>query len=166
VQQNYATHVGLTEPLQVISLVEDAIRMNATSLERHQVRTVRQYDAHPPIIHADKHKIIQILVNLIRNVKQACEESGRKDKQLVIRVYNGEGSIKISTSDNGVGIAPENLSRIFSHGFTTRKDGHGFGLHNAALSAKEMGGQLRVSSLGPGQGAVFTLELPLPKQEN
>jgi len=166
VQQNYATHVGLTEPLQVISLVEDAIRMNATSLERHQVRTVRQYDAHPPIIHADKHKIIQILVNLIRNAKQACEESGRKDKQLVIRVYNGEGSIKISTSDNGVGIAPENLSRIFSHGFTTRKDGHGFGLHNAALSAKEMGGQLRVTSPGPGQGAVFILELPLPKQEN
>jgi signal transduction histidine kinase len=165
VQQNYATHVGLTEPLQVINLVEDALRMNATSLERHEVRTIRQYDAHPPTIHADKHKIIQILVNLIRNAKQACDDSGRPDKQLVIRVYNGNGSVKISTSDNGVGIPQENLNRIFSHGFTTRKDGHGFGLHNAALAAKEMGGELHVSSPGPGQGACFTLELPVPKQE-
>jgi signal transduction histidine kinase len=166
VQQNYATHVGLTEPVQVINLVEDALRMNATTLERHEVRTVRQYDAHPPVIQANKHKIIQILVNLIRNAKQACDESGKPDKQLTIRVYNGNGSVKISTSDNGVGIPPENLGRIFNHGFTTRKDGHGFGLHNAALAAKEMGGELRVSSPGQGQGAVFTLELPAPKQES
>ena len=166
VQQNYATHVGLTEPVQVINLVEDALRMNATTLERHEVRTVRQYDAHQPVIQANKHKIIQILVNLIRNAKQACDESGKPDKQLTIRVYNGNGSVKISTSDNGVGIPPENLGRIFNHGFTTRKDGHGFGLHNAALAAKEMGGELRVSSPGQGQGAVFTLELPAPKQES
>lgn len=166
VQQNYATHVGLTEPVQVINLVEDALRMNATTLERHEVRTVRQYDAHPPVIMADRHKIIQILVNLIRNAKQACDESGRPDKKLTIRVYNGDGTVKISTSDNGVGIPSENLSRIFNHGFTTRKDGHGFGLHNAALAAKEMGGELRVSSPGPGQGAMFTLELPAPKQES
>jgi C4-dicarboxylate-specific signal transduction histidine kinase len=127
----------------------------------------RQYDPHPPVVQADKHKIIQILVNLIRNAKQACDESGRADKQLVIRVFNGNGSVKISTSDNGVGIPPENLGRIFNHGFTTRvKDGHGFGLHNAALAAKEMGGELRVSSPGQGQGAVFTLELPAPKQES
>lgn len=166
VQQNYATHVGLSEPVQVINLVEDALRMNATTLERHEIRTVRQYEAHPPVIQANKHKIIQILVNLIRNAKQACDESGRPDKELVIRVYNGNGSVKISTADNGVGIPPENLSRIFNHGFTTRKDGHGFGLHNSALAAKEMGGELRVSSPGQGQGAVFTLELPAPKQDN
>jgi signal transduction histidine kinase len=166
VQQNYATHGGLTEPVEVLQLVEDALRMNATSLERHKVRTVRQFDPHPPVIQADKHKILQILVNLIRNAKQACDESGRTDKQLIIRVSNGDGSIKISASDNGVGIPRENLNRIFNHGFTTRKGGHGFGLHNAALAAKEMGGVLRVSSPGPGHGAVFTLELPAPKKEN
>jgi signal transduction histidine kinase len=85
---------------------------------------------------------------------------------MIIRVFNGDGSVKISTSDNGVGIPPENLNRIFNHGFTTRKNGHGFGLHNAALAAKEMGGVLRVASPGAGQGAIFTLELPAPKQEN
>jgi signal transduction histidine kinase len=140
--------------------------MNATALERHAVKTVRQYDAHPPVIQADKHKILQILVNLIRNAKQACDDSGKPDKQIVIRVYNGNGTVKISTSDNGVGIPPENLERIFNHGFTTRKNGHGFGLHNSALAAKEMGGVLRVASPGSGQGAEFTLELPVSKQEN
>jgi signal transduction histidine kinase len=166
VQQSYATQVGVTEPVQVIHLVEDALRMNANALERHEVRTIRQYDPHPPVIQADKHKILQILVNLIRNAKQACNDSGRTDKQLVIRVFNGDGSVKISASDNGVGIPPENLSRIFNHGFTTRKDGHGFGLHNSALAAKQMGGALLVSSPGAGQGAVFTLELPAPKSGN
>jgi signal transduction histidine kinase len=166
VQQSYARQVGLTEAVQVVELVEDALRMNATALARHDVKTIRQYDAHPPVIQADKHKILQILVNLIRNAKQACDDSGRTDKQMIIRVFNGDGSVKISTSDNGVGIPPENLNRIFNHGFTTRKNGHGFGLHNAALAAKEMGGVLRVASPGAGQGAIFTLELPAPKQEN
>jgi two-component system NtrC family sensor kinase len=60
-----------------------------------------------------------------------------------------------------VGIAPENLTRIFSHGFTTRTDGHGFGLHSAALAAQQMGGRLTAQSDGPGRGATFTLELPV-----
>jgi signal transduction histidine kinase len=166
VQQSYASPVGLAEPVQVIDLVEDALRMNARGLERHEIQTTRDYDPHPPTINADRHKVLQILINLIRNAKQACDESGRHDKQLVIRVCNGNGTVKISATDNGIGIPPENLNRIFNHGFTTRKDGHGFGLHNAALAAKEMGGLLCVSSPGRGQGATFTLELPVPKQEN
>jgi signal transduction histidine kinase len=166
VQQSYATHVGLVEPVQVIDLVEDALRMSAPALERHEIHITREYDPHPPVIHADKHKILQILVNLIRNAKQACDDSGRTDKQLVIHVFNGNDSVKISATDNGVGISPENLNRIFNYGFTTRKNGHGFGLHNAALAAKEMGGLLCVSSPGSGQGATFTLELPVPKPDH
>jgi signal transduction histidine kinase len=161
VQQNYATYAGLTEPLQMVDLVEDALRMNASSLERHDVHIVREFDEEPPKVNADKHKILQILVNIVRNAQQACQESGREDKKVVIRVANGDGTIKVSTTDNGVGIAPENVSRIFNHGFTTRKDGHGFGLHTSALAAKEMGGILRFSSPGPGRGATFTLELPV-----
>ncbi|MGB8693344.1 MAG: ATP-binding protein, partial [Steroidobacteraceae bacterium] len=73
----------------------------------------------------------------------------------------GDGMVHIAVSDNGVGISPENLTRIFSHGFTTKQEGHGFGLHSGALAAREMGGALRASSQGPGLGATFTLELPL-----
>jgi signal transduction histidine kinase len=100
-------------------------------------------------------------VNLIRNAKYACDDSGRQDKQIILRVANGNGSIKISVIDNGVGIPAENMARIFNHGFTTRENGHGFGLHSGALAAKEIGGNLIAFSEGPGRGATFTLELPV-----
>jgi signal transduction histidine kinase len=100
-------------------------------------------------------------LNLVRNAKQACMESGGGNQQLTVRVYNGEGRIKIAVKDNGNGIAPENLSHIFKRGFTTKKYGHGFGLHSSATAAKEIGGSLTVHSEGVGQGATFTLELPI-----
>jgi two-component system NtrC family sensor kinase len=69
--------------------------------------------------------------------------------------------LRFAVEDNGQGIAPENMTRIFSHGFTTKKSGHGFGLHSAVLAAKEMGGSLTAQSEGSGKGATFTLELPV-----
>lgn len=158
-QQTYARVSGLVETVQVNDLVEDALRMNTSALDRHGVETIRDFAPVPPIP-VEKHKVLQILVNLIRNAKYACDESGRTDKRMIMRSTNGDGRVRISIIDNGVGIPPENLTRIFGHGFTTRKDGHGFGLHSAANAAREMGGQLSVHSDGPGRGASFTLELP------
>src|SRR5206468_3937091 len=124
------------------------------------VQAVREFKDVPDVT-VDKQKVLQILVNLIRNAKHACDETGRPDKRLTLGIANGNGRIKISVRDNGVGIPPENLTRIFNHGFTTRKDGHGFGLHSSALAAKEMGGSLSVHSEGQGRGATFILELPV-----
>jgi signal transduction histidine kinase len=160
-QQNYARVAGVAEPAQVTELVEDALRMNAGALARHEVHLVRDFAPRLPLITTEKHKVLQILVNLVRNAKYACEETGRPDKRLTVRVFNGDGRIKISVCDNGIGIPAENLTRIFNHGFTTRKDGHGFGLHSGALTARELGGALRAQSDGPGLGATFTLELPV-----
>jgi ligand-binding sensor domain-containing protein/signal transduction histidine kinase len=160
-QQNYANISGVKEIVNVHSLVEDSLRMNLGAMERHGVKVIRDFQPVPPI-NIEKHKILQILVNLLRNAKYACDDSGRTDKRLTVRVANGNGRLKISVADNGVGIARENLTRIFNHGFTTRKNGHGFGLHSGALAAKEMGGSLMVHSDGPGKGATFTLELPMP----
>jgi len=164
-QQNYAMFGGVKEMVDVINLVEDSLRINEGGLRRHRVEVIREFEKVPPM-NVEKHKILQILVNLLRNAKHACQESDRADKRLTVRVANGDGQIKISMIDNGVGIPPENLTRIFNHGFTTRKGGHGFGLHSGALAAKEMGGSLTVQSDGPGQGAAFTLELPCPTREN
>ncbi len=106
--------------------------------------------------------MLQILVNLIRNAKYACDDSGREDKQITLRIFNGDGRIKISgVRDNGIGIPAENMTKIFGHGFTTRKEGHGFGLHSGALAAKDLGGKLIAFSEGPGLGSTFTLELPV-----
>lgn len=159
-QQEYAKTSGVIEIVSIPDLVEDALRMNAGSLARHDIEVVRDY-IDRPVIPLDKHKVLQILVNLIRNAKHACDEAALQDKRIIIRVTTPENSIAIAVIDNGVGIPPENLTRIFNHGFTTKSGGHGFGLHSGALSAKEMGGALLAQSEGPGRGATFTLTLPV-----
>jgi signal transduction histidine kinase len=158
-QQSYAKTSGVVETVSIPDLIEDALRMNAGSLARHDVDVAREYHARP-VITLEKNKALQILVNLVRNAKYACDESGRIDKLLTIRTTADDHCVRIAIVDNGVGIPSENLTRIFAHGFTTRKDGHGFGLHSGALAAKELGGSLTVHSDGPATGATFTLELP------
>jgi signal transduction histidine kinase len=158
-QQTYAKISGVTETVQITDLVEDTLQMNMDSFTHHEVRIVRDFTDVPPVT-VEKHKVLQILVNLVRNAKQACQATARPDKTMTLRVFNGDGRVKVAVSDNGIGISPENLARIFNHGFTTKKNGHGFGLHSGALAAKEMGGALRVESEGVGEGATFTLEIP------
>jgi PAS domain S-box-containing protein len=159
-QQNYARVSGVAETVKVTEIVEDALRMNAGAMSRHEIALVRQY-TDEPMVSIEKHKVLQILVNLIRNAKYACDESGRMDKQITLKIWKRDQWICIAVVDNGIGIPPENLTRVFNHGFTTRKDGHGFGLHSGALAARELGGSLTADSEGRGFGAVFTLELPM-----
>jgi PAS domain S-box-containing protein len=160
-QQSYARVAGLEEALDVRQLIEDAIEINSAGLDRHDVHVRREIEPLPLIL-VDKHKVLQILVNLISNAKYALSESGRPDKLLTLRARPElEGFICLHVEDNGIGIPAENLTRIFAHGFTTRRGGHGFGLHSGALAARELGGALTAHSEGPGKGATFTLRLPL-----
>jgi C4-dicarboxylate-specific signal transduction histidine kinase len=158
-QQAYARRCGVLEVVSVVDLVEDSLRMNTGALTRHHVALERDYRFKPDIT-VDKHKVLQILVNLIRNAKYACDESGNKDKKVIVRIENAPEGTRISVIDNGVGIAPEVMGRLFAHGFTTRKSGHGFGLHSAALAAADLGGSLKATSDGVGRGAAFHLLLP------
>jgi PAS domain S-box-containing protein len=163
-QQTYAKLCGVTEVVEVVDLVEDSLRLNAGAFVRHGV-TLRREFSDVPSIAVDKHKVLQILVNLVRNAKYACDESGRTDKLITLRVERAASGVRISVVDNGVGIAPENMGRLFRHGFTTRQSGHGFGLHSGALAAQELGGSLRAESEGLGCGAAFILELPCAPQD-
>jgi two-component system NtrC family sensor kinase len=141
--------------------VDDAIHINGAALTRHDVQLHCDFEP-VPMIKTEKHRVLQILVNLIRNAKYALDEGKRTDKLLTIKMcQNGGEHVKIQVIDNGVGIPPENLTRIFGHGFTTRHNGHGFGLHSSALAIKELGGSLSAHSDGVGRGATFTLLLPL-----
>ena len=166
-QQSYARVSGLTESQSIPMLVEDALRLHTAALARHHVRVVRQFDPVPDVP-VDKHKVLQVLVNLISNAKYALSESAAPDRVLTLGVnLNGDNMVHVTVADNGVGIRPEHLTRIFSHGFTTRREGHGFGLHSGSLAARELGGALRVHSDGPGHGAAFTLTIPIqPREES
>ena len=162
-QQSYAKVSGLVENVQLCDMVDDALRIVEPGLVRHKIRVER--DSEPvPAIAADKHQILQILLNLLRNAKQAMQEGDGDEGEKVIRLRIrrlGESRVSLAVEDSGVGLPPENLTRIFGHGFTTKADGHGFGLHSCALAASQMGGSLRAESEGPGHGATFILELPL-----
>ena len=152
--------VGIREMVQVQELVDDALRMSYSSLTYHGILLIREFSEVPPAS-MERHKALQILVNLLRNAKQAVlSQFGGPGGQIVVRIEGGSGQVTVSVSDNGIGIVPENLTRIFAQGFTTKENGHGFGLHSGALAAREMGGALTVHSDGPGNGATFTLSLP------
>ena len=163
-QQAYARTGGLRDSLVPADLVEDAIRLNAGALTRHEVTLVRAFEPTQKIS-VDRTRILQVLINLIRNAKYACDEAETSEKVLTIGIAPSDFGVRITVSDTGVGIPKENLTKIFAYGFTTRKDGHGFGLHSSALAAKEMGGDLSVMSEGPGKGASFRLDLPLCNDE-
>jgi NO-binding membrane sensor protein with MHYT domain len=162
-QQSYSGSTSVTEPVQIHDLVEDALRMNTASIARHQITVLKDF-ADVPLLLLDKHLVLQILVNLIGNAKHAMDGMPDRSHQITLRVaigaLVGRPRLTIRVEDDGEGIAPENMSRLFAHGFTTRKNGHGFGLHTCALAAKEMLGTITAHSDGLGRGAAFTLDLP------
>ncbi len=164
-QQSYAKVSGAFENLPLDLLVEDAIAMNYGAFERHGVSVERRFSPAPPA-RVDRHTVLQILINLIRNAKYALDEVEGPDKTITISIEPAGEHVHIRVADNGIGIPPENLDRIFAHGFTTRKEGHGFGLHSGANAAREIGGTLTVQSDGLGRGATFTLELPAVTEPN
>lgn len=163
-QQSYAGLQRVVESAKVDELLEDALRMHADALTRHKVDVIKDHVTLPSLL-LDRHRVLQVLVNLISNAKQAMDTVTDRPHLITLNVALLEGVggavLRITVTDNGEGIAPENLTRVFSHGFTTRKNGHGFGLHSCVLAAQEMGGSLHVQSDGPGQGASFILEIPV-----
>lgn len=164
-QQSYAGVSCVVEEVSLADLLDEAVRINGPWLESYSVEVVRQYAPLPPTL-AQKQKLLQVLVNLVQNARDALVEGGRPDRRLILRIAQvDDETARLEVIDNGVGIAPENLNRIFGHGFTTKHHGHGFGLHSCANALREMGGRLGVHSDGVGCGAAFTLEVPLRAAE-
>ncbi len=167
-QQSHADAPRVVEILDVGDLASDALRMCSAALARHNVLIVNNVKQLPGLP-LDSNRMLQILVNLIGNAKQAFENVTDRNPCVTLDADLEEALdakvLRITVADNGEGIAPQNLSRIFSHGFTTRKNGHGFGLHSCVLAAQEMGGTLIARSDGPGRGAAFILQIPITAQE-
>lgn len=160
-QQEYAISDQVLEEVDICDILEDAIRISSRSLAQHQITLIRNFEPGKINVTTDKHRVLQTLVNLIRNAKRAMTDFDRDDKQMTITTHFEDSSmVTISVTDNGVGIPAENLVKLFGHGFTTKKGGHGFGLHSSANFARALGGSLVAASDGPGKGATFTLTLP------
>lgn len=160
-QQTYAGMSGLFEPADLAEQIDASLSMCKQAYgPLDDLQVVREYEQLPKVP-IDKNKTMEILVNLIQNARQVLEDANVEDKRITLRVRDHDAtSVRIEVSDNGPGIARENLAKIFNHGFTTRKEGHGFGLHISANAATEMKSRLWAESDGLGQGATFILSIP------
>jgi signal transduction histidine kinase len=164
-QQDFAKNSTFRQPADPAALIEAALHINLISLEKHRIEIVREVQ-HLGEVEIDKHKILQVLINLISNAKNALVNSEHKGaRRLTVRLWATDQGpkrrLRFEVSDSGIGIARENLAKIFTHGFTTRSSGHGFGLHASANAAREMNGTLTALSEGEGRGATFILEVPV-----
>ncbi|MGE4242628.1 MAG: 7TM diverse intracellular signaling domain-containing protein [Ramlibacter sp.] len=159
-QQSYAGPSVLTEEVRPSELIEDALRIASNAVPGEGLEVVKDF-VDLPAVRLDKTRAVQILVNLMTNARQAMEGLAADARKLTLRLETAGGKLRFQVGDAGCGIRQEHLPRIFSHGFTTREAGHGFGLHSCAVAAGEMGGSIAVQSEGEGRGATFTLELPL-----
>lgn len=159
-QQDRCSATDLQTLVNVKEVLEDAL--DITQMNGSECLIQKQWNLPQlPLISVDRHRLLQILVNLTRNAGQAMSDLRVPDRTITYGAeITGQNTLLISIGDTGVGISQENLTRIFQHGFTTKEGGHGFGLHGSANSAKEMGGKLTAQSEGPGKGATFTLEIP------
>lgn len=159
-QQSYAGNMGVIDTLKASLVFEDAVKIDIASINKKNIKLTKEYKDDPEIS-VDKHKLIQVLVNLISNAKHAVQHNEEENKKINIKIERQDDLIMFSVEDNGVGIAEKDLGRIFEFGFKKRIGGHGYGLHHSALMAKELGGTIFVESEGPGKGARFTLSMPV-----
>lgn len=159
-QQSYALGAVMIEETSLADLVEDALRIHAAALARHRISVERDLAVLPPVL-ADKHRVLQILLNLMSNAKYALDKVSPEARRLLLRIERApEERVRLQVIDSGEGIDPALLTRIFQHGFSNRTGGHGFGLHSCAMAARALGGSLSAHSEGLGKGATFTLEIP------
>jgi predicted ATPase/GAF domain-containing protein len=160
VQQPYVRNTLLPEECELSQLVEDALNIQLPALQRHGITVTRELRARPQA-RLDKHRVLQILINLLTNARNAMSEVPEGQRRLCVRLDAEGSTARIQVVDSGKGIAAEHRERLFSQGFTTRAEGQGLGLYSSALAAKSLGGRLTLESEGPGKGATATLELPL-----
>jgi len=161
-QQTYARRGGVTEAIDVAELLDNAVAIHFADMT--DVSISRDYEPLAPLT-LDRHKLIQILGNLLSNARHALKAHVDGRRLLTLRIQGRHDSIVVEVQDSGVGIPRDVLPRLFEFGFTTKRDGHGFGLHTSAILAKELAGELLAFSDGPGQGARFALRLPAGAME-
>ncbi|MBM3976388.1 MAG: HAMP domain-containing protein [Planctomycetes bacterium] len=160
-QQAYATNGRLEEPVELEPELRRAIQLTESAPGAAKNVDVRVECTPGLVLHTDRHRLLDVLVNVVQNARQALAERCDGRPTIVLRASAGPSGIAcIEIEDNGVGIAPEHMPQLFRHGFTTKRIGHGFGLHASANAATQLGGRISARSDGPGRGAVFTLELP------
>jgi C4-dicarboxylate-specific signal transduction histidine kinase len=164
-QQSYASEGLHQEVVNMNEVLQDALTIYANSVERHSIKLTKELE-YTSSVRVQKTKLVHVILNVLKNAKDSMVESGVEERNVHIRLKQEEDQVILEISDNGLGIKKQHLNKIFNHGFTTKKNGHGFGLHSSANYMTEMGGKIEVHNKKEGSGAIFVLKLPvLDEQE-
>jgi C4-dicarboxylate-specific signal transduction histidine kinase len=155
-QQEISTSRGLVERVTVGSLLDQSHLLLSASLLRHEIvfSTAGNVEA---VVTLDRHRAVQIITNLVANARDALRDA-RGERSILVNVNADSETISVDVVDTGPGMEADVAARVFEHGYTTKADGHGFGLHASALAAVEMGGELHI--LPTEAGAHFQLRVP------
>jgi DNA-binding LacI/PurR family transcriptional regulator/signal transduction histidine kinase len=156
-QQNYASNIPTLERIDLSNVIDDALKMQSVMLDKYQIKIIRNFKTIPQIM-AHKNKLLHILINLFNNAKDAMLDTPEKKRQITLTIEYVNQEVSLYFTDTGQGIPPEFLKSIFRYGFTTKQEGHGFGLHSCANYMTEMGGSIWAESPGPGKGATMVLQ--------
>ncbi len=162
-QQARAKQSFKVEQFPLEDLVREAIDINNNRLHENQSGVTTRFEEEL-MVAVERVKLIHVLINLIKNAIEAINHYPGSSRE--IRVTTQRSATKqasISITDTGSGILRENLEKLFTHGFTTKTDGHGFGLHHCSKVIGEMKGTITADSDGDGRGATFTVMLPCSK---
>jgi signal transduction histidine kinase len=167
--QEMARAQGQVKPVAIADLLEQALELSFHPGDARWVTIQRDFSPVPPVL-AEEHQVLQILVNLFRNAKQAMQQHDQPRHTLTLsvrpQIHELPSQVAVSIQDTGMGIAPEHVSCLFRRGFTTKKDGNGIGLHSSAMTLEKLGGSLSVQSAGVGLGATFTLTIPVAGEDD
>lgn len=164
-QQSHAVEKDLCERLYLEELIDEVLAIHAPQLAAEEIEVRREYEDIGAVV-TYRHKVLQILINLVINAVDAVGQAEQEHKRITVRLAKlGERRVQIEIADNGIGIAPNLLTKIFAYGFTTKVAQYGFGLHSAANMAKILKGTLSASSKGTGKGASFLLEIPVEPEK-
>ncbi len=158
-QRAYAGAANALDTCGIVELVEDSLALVSDSIKKHHVEVIREF-VENPTVRVDRHWSLQILVNLVSNACEALEASPSDDRKLTVSTALDGDHYLIRVSDNGAGIAPGDLQKLFAQGFTTKTGGLGFGLHDSIIAVRQMKGTLTAESEGLGCGATFVVRLP------
>ncbi len=161
-QQGYGSKNGEAQETVLSDVMEDALTMQAGTIERYKIKIVKDFN-NTPGIPAHKTMLLHILINLIRNARDAMLRTPINERKLDLKIESDEQATYIKVRDTGHGITEDNKRKIFSHGFTTKEGGHGFGLHSCVSYMNEMGGSILADSEGQDKGATFILKFPYLK---
>jgi two-component system, NtrC family, sensor kinase len=163
-QQQYAKTNLLQENIQLSSILDEAINIQANLIANYHVQLNRHYRKVDDIS-VEKAKVYQILNNLLVNAIQASHADEKISTTIDLDIHQQDNTVIFEIKDNGTGIKKEDLTKVFHHGYTTKKTGHGFGLHSCANLMSEMHGEIQATSEGIGKGACFRLIFPAVKDK-